>query len=59
MKSWDLDECPIIICFWHFADRTGISEVAMVEEMCSPGYEPNCDANYAYRTISGQCNNLQ
>ena len=35
------------------------NEVAMVEEMCSPGYEPHCDANYAYRTISGQCNNLE
>ena len=31
----------------------------MVEEMCSPGYDPNCDANYAYRTISGKCNNLE
>ena len=42
-----------------FTDRTGISEVAMVEEMCSPAYEPDCDPDYAYRTISGQCNNLE
>ena len=39
-------------------NRSGISKVAVMEEMCSPSYEPNCDPDYKYRTISGECNNL-